>query len=313
MSFLAFRPVITHGFRATAVQKQILQIPSIINARSLYTGEKLGLTSFLKERERNFTHFGSRKREYFDKHWQDFKDDGTEIDAMVFTEDLKRVAGLSETDEDIELCIRMVRKFHAQNHELRFGTFTFGPVIMRLLYILDKPDVVIQVLKDPELRGFFDQSLTYMLALDLLYKKARYQDVIDIFEVMRGYNVGGTRFPRDCVVLALGACYQLGNKEAYDYALTLVREGRKSGAMILRKGLTFTAALALKMNEPKMALELLALTAQMNYKTVRNLRLIALSHLDLYEDIFLTLRSIVHQYHHLRPDRSGICEDTIER
>ncbi|XP_003740333.1 pentatricopeptide repeat-containing protein 2, mitochondrial [Galendromus occidentalis] len=312
MSSLTFRTVF-HGFRATAIPRNILRNPATICARSLYSAHSLGLDRFNEDRQRVFAHLGPRKAEYFSQFWESFKEDRKSSETMVFTGDLKNVVQLSETDEDIELCIRMMRIFHKQNQDLRFGTFSFGPVVLRLLYVLDKPDVVIQVLKDPELHGFFDQTASYQLAMDLLYKRARYQEVIDLFEHMRSRQVFGTRFPRDCVVLVLGACYQLGTRGAYDFALKLVAEGRESGARILRKGLTFTAALALKMQEPKVAMELLALTAQMNYISVRNLRLIALSHMDLYEEIFLVLRSIVHQYHHLRHDHSGICPDTIDR
>ncbi|XP_022692130.1 pentatricopeptide repeat-containing protein 2, mitochondrial-like isoform X2 [Varroa jacobsoni] len=309
--------------------------------RALYTAQSLGMDKFVEQRERVKAQFGpdkerfmARIREYFRPIPAEIEKEGTAgsssgaaacdsgavstanssgSNAMVFTEDLKNVVSLCESDDDIDLCVRMMRRFNEQTKSLRFGTFVFGPVAIRLLYVLDKPDLAIQVLKDPQLAGFFDQFSSYQIAMDLLYKKGRYDDVLDLYQHMRQQQLHGTRFPRDCVVLVLGACYQISTKESYEFALKLIREARQSGALVLRKGLTFTAALALNMNEPKLAMELLALTAQINYITVRNLRLIALSHLDRYEDIFLVLRSIIHQYHHLRQGDSEICQDTLDR
>ncbi|OQR72990.1 pentatricopeptide repeat-containing protein 2-like [Tropilaelaps mercedesae] len=301
-----------------------------LQTRALYTAQSLGIDKFIEQRERVKAQFGPDKDKFMARIGEYFRPipaaadgkgtegasvaaDGSGTNAMVFTEDLKNVVSLCESDADIDLCVRMMRRFNEQTKALRFGTFVFGPVAIRLFYLLDKPDLAIQVLKDPQLTGFFDQFTSYQIAMDLLYKKARYEDVLDLYRYMRQQQLHGTRFPRDCVVLVLGACYQISTRESYDFALQLIREARQSGALVLRKGLTFTAALALKMDEPKIAMELLALTAQINYITVQNLRLIALSHLDRYEDIFLVLRSIIHQYHHMRQGDSEICKDTIER
>lgn len=307
-------------------QQPTWQLHQQQQTRTLYTEQSLGIDLYIKKRQKKKLQFGEKKDQLMEKMRQSIQpysaeregegtpsSSGSGVVATVFAEDLKNMLDLTETDEEIDICVQMMRRFHEQSKALRFGTFVFGPVAMRLFYLLDKPDLAIQTLKDPQLAGFFYQFTSYQIAMDLLYKRGRYNDVKDLYEHMRKQQLHGTKFPRDCVVLVLGACYQIGTRESYDFALSLIREARKSGALILRKGLTFTAALALKMDEPKIAMELLALTAQMNYITVRNLRMIALSHLDRYEDIFLVLRSISHEYHHMRVGDSEICQDTIDR
>ena len=36
-------------------------------------------------------------------------------------------------------------RFNQQNKEVRFGSFVFGPVVMRMYYFLNKPDEALQV------------------------------------------------------------------------------------------------------------------------------------------------------------------------
>lgn len=40
-------------------------------------------------------------------------------------------------------------RYNAQNKEVRFGTFTFGPVIMRLMHVFGQPDIALSLVKDP--------------------------------------------------------------------------------------------------------------------------------------------------------------------
>lgn len=280
--------------------------------RSLYGPAVLGIDKYLEQRERTKQQFTDTKEKFFQRISQYVNAEGT---GMVFTEDLKHVVCLCEdTEEDIALLIRMMKRFNQQNKELRFGTFVFGPVALRMLYHLKKPDVVLEVMKDEELDGFFDQFSSYQIAMDLLFKEKRYQDVLDIFDSIQAKQLYGTKFPRECVVLALGSCYKLNTRESYEYALRLVKEARSIGALVLRKGLAFAAALAINHNEPKVAMELLALAAQINYITIRNLRMMALADLDRLDDVFLTLRSIIHQDVpvHSRIEKQ-VCQETVEK
>lgn len=282
------------------------------DVRHLYGSAVLGLDKYLEQREKMKHQFGDAKEKFFQRISQYFN---TDTPGMVFTEDLKHVAYLCEDkDSDIELVVKMMKRFNQQNKELRFGTFVFGPVVLRLFYHLKKPDAVLQLFKDQELDGFFDQFSSYQIAMDLLFKEQRYQDVVDIFNSMQQKQLYGTKYPRECVVLALGACYKLNTRESYEYALKLIHDARSVGALVLRKGLAFAAMLAVNHNEPKVAMELLALTAQLSYITVRNIRMMALADLDRVDDVFLTLRSIIHQDVPVQSRmEQQVCQQTVDK
>ena len=101
----------------------------------------------------------------------------------VFTDDLKSMVYLTDTEDELEITTNMVRRFeqlldggrlnvvtlrtskpfagygsfyclhslvrfHDQNNDLRFSNFVFGPLVLRLLYTLNKPDLAYQLFTD---------------------------------------------------------------------------------------------------------------------------------------------------------------------
>lgn len=82
---------------------------------------------------------------------------------MIFTEDLKNMIHITDSDKDVDLVIKMLKKcvwlkmvismkfnnffsrYNNQNKSLRFGNYVFGPVIMRMFYIHNKADLALEV------------------------------------------------------------------------------------------------------------------------------------------------------------------------
>lgn len=62
--------------------------------------------------------------------------------------------------------------------------------------------------KDPELNSFFDQLMTYQILVDMLYEQGRYQDVVDVFEIIKSRQIQGGMHPRHVVLLVFAACYK---------------------------------------------------------------------------------------------------------
>lgn len=70
--------------------------------------------------------------------------------AVVFTEDLKNIIYLMEnTEGDILLLKSMIKRFNSQNQSLRFGTFVFGPVVMRMVHHMGNAELGLELLYDP--------------------------------------------------------------------------------------------------------------------------------------------------------------------
>lgn len=260
--------------------------------RHLYSKDTLGLESFKYQQEKTKLSLGNILDKFKTK-MRDYSADDSK--NMIFTEDLKNMVHLTEDDNDIELVIKMMKRFNNQNKELRFGNFIFGTVVMRMFHNLNKPDEALQCFKSPELKGFFDQLMSYQILLDLLYDNGKYKEMLEVFEIIKERQIEGTKYPRNIVVLTFAACYKLNNQESFDYAMKLWAELKETGHLTMRRGVTFLAGLAHNMGKPEACLEILSTTKNQSYTTVRNLKVISLLEVGRLEDTIPILKGVISE------------------
>jgi len=284
---------------------------SPLNVRFLYSDQFLGIDKFIEARQRTATRLGNMRGSFIERMQNQVN---SPMPTMIFTEDLKTVIHSCEDNEqEIQLCIQMMKKFHKQNSELRFGTFVFGPVAMRLFHYLRKHELVASFAKDPELTGFFDQLKSYLLSMDLYFKSGMYQEVLQAFEELRSKQLADTKLPRDPMVLAAGACYKINTPETWKFATDLVTSAREDDVRILRRALIFTVALSLNQNKPDAALEILSSIDRFNNITGNNLKLTALAGLDRLQEAFDILRRVTDQDSPVQTRvRGEICQGSLD-
>ncbi|CRK95707.1 CLUMA_CG009164, isoform A [Clunio marinus] len=258
--------------------------------RTLYSPTSLGIDRFLEAREKsklqinNIDQFKSKMLEFTSEE---------NTKSMVFTEDLKNMLHISDKD-DLDLLVKMIKRFNLQSKEVRFGNFIFGTPIMRLLHFLKEPEIALQLFKDSSLKGFFDQIMSYHLLLDLLFQSEQYQDILNTFDIIKSRQIQGGRFPKNVIVLTFAACYKLNTPESYEYARKLWKEILDSGIVPMRRAVTFFASLALDQASPQIALEILSVVRQQNYLTVRSIKVLSLVKLQRYDDVLPVLQSVFH-------------------
>ncbi|GLV39758.1 hypothetical protein CBL_08176 [Carabus blaptoides fortunei] len=260
--------------------------------RQLYTQTALGLENYIHSRQKVKSQFTTMSEKFKAKMTEYTSNE--QNTHMIFTEDLKNMIHLAESnEEDVSLVIKMMKKFNQQNKELRFGNFVFGPVVMRMFYFLNEPDAALKCFKTPELQGFFDQLMSYQLLLDLLYENARYDDVIETFELIKSKQIQGTKYPKNIVVLTMAACYKQNTPKSIDYALSLWTELNSVGHLPMRRASTFCAGLALNQGKYDAALEIVSTAKKQNYMTVRNIKVAALAQLGRLDDALQILKSVL--------------------
>ncbi|CAL1279070.1 unnamed protein product [Larinioides sclopetarius] len=284
---------------------------NVTSVRFLYNEQFLGIDRFVEARQRTINRLGSMKENFYNRMKSQLN---SSVPSMIFTEDLKTVIHTCDDNPDeIETCVRMMKRFHKQNKELRFGTFIFGPVAMRLFYYLKKQDMMLEFYKDPELDGFFDQLKSYYLSMDLCFKTGMYEEIIKAFEELQSKKLGETQFPREAVVLTTGACFKLNTPETYQLATDIVTQAREARVTILRKALGFVVALSIKQNKPDVGLEILTSIDRYNNTTANNMKLTALAQLDRLQDAFDILRRITDQDSPVQSRiRGQICQATLD-
>lgn len=207
-------------------------------------------------------------------------------EGQIFTEDLKSMLHLvQKTPEDIELLVKMITKFNSQNKELRFGTFVFGPVVMRTLYYLDEPDLALTAFKDPKFENFFDQLISYQILLSLLYKHEKYSEMRDVYDIIKTKNLDSGGYPRNSLILIMAACYKENTPESLEYSLNVWREINDKGFIFIRRASTFLTALAINQNASHIAIEILTTIKESRYIDVRCLKVLAYANLKRFTEI----------------------------
>lgn len=249
----------------------------------------MGIDNFIYTREKIKAQISSG--DAFRTKMVEFLDDNST--NLIFTEDLKNMVHIADKSSDIDLVVKMLKKFNKQNKEIRFGNFIFGPVVMRMLYTFKDEETALKLFGDPEIGTLFDQLISYQILLDLLYEAGRYQDVMNTFKLIKSRQVEGGHYPRHVVVLTFAACFKANTPESLKYATDLWTELQNVGHVPMRKGAAFVAALALKQNAPHIALEIITTVKQQNYMTCRNIKVIALSDLNRPETALPILRHVL--------------------
>ncbi|KAG5311050.1 PTCD2 protein, partial [Acromyrmex insinuator] len=278
------------------------------SCRFLYSDKSLGLQGYENARLNFRNQFLNVENTFRNKMEEICNTDS----GMIFTEDLKSMLHLAQkTSEDIELLVKMLKKFNNQTKEMRFGTFIFGPVVMRTLYYLDEPDLAFTAFKDPKFENFFDQLISYQILLSLLYKHGKYTEMREVYEIIKNKDlIGG--YPRNSLILVMAACYKENTPETLQYALNIWKELDEKGCIIMRRATTFLAALAIKQNSPHIAIEILSTLRETRYIQIRCLKVLAYTDLKRFTEIVPIFRASLE---HDRPNvqKEGYFKDVIEK
>ncbi|KAJ8717254.1 hypothetical protein PYW08_005653 [Mythimna loreyi] len=279
----------------------------VTQVKNLYSPAALGIDSFLQQRKRVKEQFTS----YDEKFRTKMNEFVSSQENMIFTEDLKNMVHLAEPT-DLKLILDMIQKFNSQNSELRFGSYVFGPVVMRMFHFLDAPKEALECFYDPKNDGFFDQQVSYHILLDLLYSHEMYDEMYKVFNKLQQKNLNMSKFPKYCVVMVLAACYKENTPKSLEYASKLWSDMASAGTVPVRRACTFFAALALKQGAPHIAMESISSQRQ-HYVTVRNIKAIALADMGRVEDALPVLRSVLDIDIPTQKDKHTFFEETVER
>lgn len=260
--------------------------------RYLYSQEALGLDTYVNGRNKAGLQFQDLREKFYEK-MTEFSDPASH--NMVFTEDLKHILHLAENkEEDLKLVKQMILKFNSQNKELRFGAYTFGPVVMRLYHHLNQPNEALELFLNEDFKTFFTQNNSYHLLVDLLFKNERYEDVVKVFDVVEARQSQGTRYPRSVVIIYLAALYKMNTAEAFDRVVSLYKQLTAAGHNHNRRAICFAAALALNQAKYNDAIEFLALLpGNSSYVTMRSIKLLAMSAIRRYDDVLEVLQKVL--------------------
>ncbi|CAH1797531.1 unnamed protein product [Owenia fusiformis] len=297
-----------------------LGLPAVSTSfvRHLYSHEVLGVEAFKKQKAILQDKMGYMKDKFIDRLRENVEDGN----ATIFSEDIKSILHLADTEAEFELAWRAIKRYNDQMlaSSLPLPTFRFGPVVMRMLYTAGYSDWALELATDPQYKMFVNQLSTYTVLLDLLYEQARYLDALEVYFAMIKDPVAGVRNPYDATLIALACCYKMNSKEAYDNLLSILEIAREREINILSRGLQFAAALALEQGHTNVAFEILAGSNSRPSQATVNMRAMIYFKLGRIDDALAIMQvplqqDMPEQYRHrhqIFPKTIKCARETIE-
>ncbi|CDQ57533.1 unnamed protein product [Oncorhynchus mykiss] len=193
---------------------------------------------------------------------------------LVLKDELKLLLHLCQSAEDMVTARGAIYRYHEENRNVAFGEFKFGPLFMRLCYELGLEEMAAATLTDKDLRGFFSDSTSFNIAIDMLFMKGLYESGLDVLRDMKNQ---GVPFNKDTFTLATGTCYKLNTPESYRICTALMEEGQTKGHMIPRHAYCFTVALALRQNDVEKAQSMFGQIMSIDSRICQNLKVLILA------------------------------------
>ncbi|XP_055277860.1 pentatricopeptide repeat-containing protein 2, mitochondrial [Moschus berezovskii] len=172
---------------------------------------------------------------------------------LILKEELRTLLHLCASRDDVELAKHVIYRYHAENRNITLGEYKFGPLFMRLCYELDLEDSAVELIKDQHLQGFFSDSTSFNILMDMLFIKGKYKSALEVLIEMKSQDL---KFSKDTYVLAFAICYKLNSPESFQICTTLREEALIKGEILSRRASCFAVALALNQNQVAKAISI---------------------------------------------------------
>ncbi|KAF6357448.1 pentatricopeptide repeat domain 2 [Rhinolophus ferrumequinum] len=205
---------------------------------------------------------------------------------LILKEELRTVLHLCESRDDVELVKNVIYRYHAENRNITLGEYKFGPLFMRLCYELDDEESATELIKDQRLRGFFSDSTSFNILMDMLFIKGKYKSALEVLIEMKNQDV---KFSKDTYVLAFAICYKLNSPESFKICTTLREEALIKGEVLSTRASCFAVALALNQNQVEKAISIFSQIMKPESIICTNLNIM----IHIQSNMFKTLMEIL--------------------
>ncbi|XP_036062872.1 pentatricopeptide repeat-containing protein 2, mitochondrial isoform X2 [Onychomys torridus] len=209
---------------------------------------------------------------------------------LILKEELKTLLHLCQSREDVELARSVIYRYHAENRNFTVGEYKFGPVFMRLCYELDLENSAVELIKDKHLRGFFLDSTSFNILMDMLFTKGKYESALEVLIEMKNQDV---KFSKDTYILAFAICYKLNSPESFKICTTLREEALIKGDVVSRRACCFAVALALNQNQVEKATSIFSQIMNPESITCANLNILIHVRSNMLENVIKILQDTV--------------------
>lgn len=170
----------------------------------MYTEKALGLPAYERSRNTFYNQFATVSDTFRSKMLEVCNKEN----ATVFTEDMKAMVHLiNDTEEDMQLVEAMIKRYIETNKEFQFGSYMFGPVVMRMYSYLKEPVKAYESFNNHFESSFYQQMTTVQILFNLLYVNQMYSEIRDLYEKILSSEAWRGMANR-CIFVLTAACYK---------------------------------------------------------------------------------------------------------
>ncbi|XP_018592238.2 pentatricopeptide repeat-containing protein 2, mitochondrial isoform X2 [Scleropages formosus] len=203
----------------------------------------------------------------------------------ILRDELKELLHLCQTPEDMVVAKAAICRYHEENQNVPRMDFKFGPLFMRLCYELNMEEMAADTIKDKTLKGFFPDSTSFNIVMDMLFTKGRYEMALEVLTDMRSQ---GVLFNKHSYILAFAICYKLNSQRSYRICTTILEEAQLKGLLVPRHAYCFAVALAIKQGDTEKAKSLYSQIMSTN-RISQNLQVYVLALNGAWNDVLSML------------------------
>ncbi|EGW04160.1 pentatricopeptide repeat-containing protein 2, mitochondrial isoform X1 [Cricetulus griseus] len=229
---------------------------------------------------------------------------------LILKEELKTLLHLCQSREDVELAKSVIYRYHSENRNFTVGEYKFGPVFMRLCYELHLEDSAVELIKDKHLRGFFLDSTSFNILMDMLFTKGKYESALEVLIEMKNQDV---KFTKDTYILAFAVCYRLNSPESFKICTTLREEALIKGDILPRRASCFAVALALNQNQVEKAMSIFSQIMNPESVTCANLNILIHVRSNMLENLIKILQDNIDRNVSLFVKRHMFSEEVLAK
>ncbi|XP_051268534.1 pentatricopeptide repeat-containing protein 2, mitochondrial [Dicentrarchus labrax] len=209
---------------------------------------------------------------------------------LILRDDLKLFLHLCDSADDMLIVRDAMYRYHQENLNFAFKEFKFGPLFVRQCYELGLEEFAAATVTDEKMRGFFNDSTSFNITIDMLFTKGLYEKALEVLGIMKSQ---GVTLNTDTVTLAAGTCYKLNTPRSYEFCSTLIEDKQSKGFLISKQAQCFFVALAIRQNDIEKAKLLYPQIRSFDNKLSENLTVLILAMTGAVEDAVSILSAAV--------------------
>lgn len=274
---------------------------NMIDKRNIYNQYSLDMYKLKYLTKTKLEQLGSEKDNYI-KRIQKYVDGGDF--SSILRDDFISLIGLAENEQHIELLEKILE---VKSSDPMMDRAALGSMMIRVYYKLNLVDRAYNIIKDTQkFANFFDQLTSYKIVMTMLFDNGRYEQVLEFYDLaqVKLKPIENSKFPnlQPLFIIVYAALAKINTPEALERAKKLHLSNGPQNSL---RSIKFLALLALRQEQPKLALDFISELPFRTYLSIQTIKALALIKIKRFDDVLVYL-------HHILESRDKVQQSVLK-